>query len=87
MSKSSVRQVRPRTRRLSIKKLLFCQLESIEIKIISDVVRAEREGKQYRATRLGLAESLVRRQWLVRDADGTIHISTQTRGLLEECAQ
>lgn len=67
-----------------LRKLLSPQLRPAEIKIIIDVFRCDQHGGTYRATRLGIAESLCRRQWLVREPDGSIHLSAETRALIAE---
>ena len=75
-----------RRQRSRFRKLLARQLEKHEIKIILLALRAEQRGKLFRAGRLGVAESLVRRGWLVRDSAGNIAISPATRQILSEAA-
>jgi hypothetical protein len=86
MSKSTLRHSKTQAQELSpaSKKLLAKTLFPEEIKIIGVAVAAERRGEPYRAGRLGIAASLVRKQWLVREPDGSIRLSKETRLLLME---
>jgi hypothetical protein len=67
-----------------VRQLLARVLDRAEIEIVLRVIAAERKGESFRAGRLGLAENLVRRGWLARSADGSIHVSDETRALLHE---
>ncbi len=74
-----------RAARARFRKLLARQLEPVEVKTILHVLKAELRGKHFRATRLGVAESLVRRNWLVRDSAGNVSLSSATRQILSDC--
>jgi hypothetical protein len=66
----------------SMKKLLSRQLEPDEIQIVIDAWQAEQRGEKYHAGRLGYAESLVRRRWLMRNPDGSVTLGPETRELI-----
>jgi len=85
---SSVRRDRARAQQLSSvqKKVLSRALFPEEVETIAAVVTAEQCGQPYRAGRLGVAGSLVRRNWLTREADGSLRVSRETRLLLSEAA-
>jgi len=65
------------------KLLLAKQLNRSEVAIVLAVMRAEEKRAAYHAGRLGIAQSLVNRNWLVRNDDG-LWLSQATRELLEE---
>jgi hypothetical protein len=85
MSRSTLRHSETQAQELSpaSKKLLAKALLPQEIEIIGAAVAAERRGEPHRAGRLGFAASLVRRNWLVREQDGSIRLSKKTRLLME----
>jgi hypothetical protein len=66
------------------RKLLSRILDEPEVGVVLGVLESERKGKPFRAGRLGTAQSLVARGWLVRDVGGEIHLGGDTRALLVE---
>ena len=67
-----------------IKKLLSRVLDPEDVEIMIDVLVAEERGEKFSAGRLGYAESLIRRNWLVRNPDGRVTLSRDTRELIAE---
>jgi hypothetical protein len=65
-----------------LRQVLGEQLNPLEVRTIIAVWRAELRGEPYSAGRLGIAASLERRGWLVRDDAGHFHLSERTGGLL-----
>jgi hypothetical protein len=67
-----------------IKKLLSRVLDPEEVEIVIDVLVAEECGEKFSAGRLGYSESLIRRNWLIRNADGSVTLSRDTRDLIRD---
>lgn len=71
-----------RKKKTAFSALLSRGLSPTEIALVLRVVDAERDGKKLYGGRLGIAESLIARNWLRRDPDGSLHASHETKALL-----
>jgi hypothetical protein len=69
----------PRNKIQAQRKLLACQLDAGEVTLILEIAQAESSLHG----RLGLAENLIRRGWLVREGN-LVRLSDETRKLLAE---